>query len=338
MASKRCLPTRFFKDPDIMNLASRDSQLILVGLVLMADDEGRELAHAKLLSRELDYSPEQIETALTDLEANDLVVLYQVGRHRYYSLTRWRQWQTISRDKMTLSKYPAPPAIEDGTPLDEAQQSSESPSQHSPAIPTEPPGNFADSQHFPSQGNSSESNSSESNAGEAAQPPHNVLTFPADRRDTTTSTDGYKFDDHHHAPQTQHTTREVAAILRLPTDDALVRIVQDYQHDPLLRLLGEADAAREYIDDPRRNRRGQRMTPAFFRRWLRREHEDAMRRQTQRETTAATGTTGNGARAAPPPEPGRPILPKSLMHLADQAQLGHTSAPASPQAQRAPDQ
>ena len=55
MASKRCIPTRFFKDPDIMNLESKDHQLILVGLVLMADDEGRELAHAKLLSRELDY-------------------------------------------------------------------------------------------------------------------------------------------------------------------------------------------------------------------------------------------------------------------------------------------
>ena len=34
MASKRCLPTRFFKDADIMNV-SKDGQLILVGLVLL---------------------------------------------------------------------------------------------------------------------------------------------------------------------------------------------------------------------------------------------------------------------------------------------------------------
>jgi hypothetical protein len=101
MASKRCIPTRFFKDPDIMNLESKDHQLILVGLVLMADDEGRELAYAKLLSRELDYPQEQIEAALADLAANDLVVLYQVGRHRYYSLTRWGQWQTLSLAKIT---------------------------------------------------------------------------------------------------------------------------------------------------------------------------------------------------------------------------------------------
>ena len=86
--------------------------------------------------------------------------------------------------------------------------------------------------------------------------------------------------------------REVADILRLPASDALLRIVGDYQHDPLVPLLGEADAAREYIDDPRRNRKGQRMSPAFFRRWLRREHEDAERRQSQRHATAATGTLG----------------------------------------------
>ena len=94
-----------------MNLGSRDTQLILVGLVLTADDEGRELAHPKLLGRELDYPPEQIEAALQELAANDLLILYQVGKHRYFSLTRWGQWQTLSSNKITLSKYPAPPTI-----------------------------------------------------------------------------------------------------------------------------------------------------------------------------------------------------------------------------------
>src|SRR5690242_13260830 len=110
MASKRCLPTRFFKDADIMNL-DKDAQLILVGLVLLADDEGRELAHSRLLSRELDYSPEQIEAALTSIVDNDLLVLYQVGKHRYYQLTRWSQWESISAQKLTPSKYPAPPQV-----------------------------------------------------------------------------------------------------------------------------------------------------------------------------------------------------------------------------------
>src|SRR6266516_85678 len=341
MASKRCIPTRFFKDPDIMNLESKDHQLILVGLVLMADDEGRELAHAKLLSRELDYPQEQIEAALADLATNDLVVLYQVGRHRYYSLTRWGQWQTLSLAKITPSKYPAPPAREDDLPLDGSPETAESSSQHFPEFPRETPGKSAVSQHFPSQGNSSESNSSE---GEGERPPHNVVAFPNAKNTHTTTTDSRQKPDEPESQETpgtresqgiQQAMRQVAEILRLPASDALLRIVGDYQDDPLVRLLGEADAAREYIDDPRRNRRGQRMSPAFFRRWLRREHEDAERRQSQRHVTAATGTLGGvgGTSAPPAPSPGtaRPILPRSLMHLADQVQLAPTArAPSRP--------
>src|SRR2546429_7898401 len=108
MATRRMVPTKFLKDPDIMNLASKDSQLILIGLILSADDEGRELAHPQLLGREMDYPPEQIEAALQDLSENDLILLYQVGKHRYYSLTRWHHWQTLGTKK-TPSKYPAPP-------------------------------------------------------------------------------------------------------------------------------------------------------------------------------------------------------------------------------------
>jgi hypothetical protein len=146
MASKRCLPTRFFKDADIMNM-SKDAQLILVGLVLLADDEGRELAHPRLLSREIDYPAQQIEAALEELVENDLVVLYQAGKHCYYSLTRWSQWQSISSQKMTPSKYPAPPATASvETPLASAAadagandtQGTVNTSQQSPEFPSNP--------------------------------------------------------------------------------------------------------------------------------------------------------------------------------------------------------
>ena len=146
MATKRCLPTRFFKDADIMNV-SKDAQLILVGLVLLADDEGRELAHPRLLSREIDYPPEQIEAALQELVENDLVVLYQAGKHRYYSLTRWNQWQSLSSQKITLSKYPAPPEQADVAHCSEDvsqenEQAGES-SQNFPIFPREILGRFS---------------------------------------------------------------------------------------------------------------------------------------------------------------------------------------------------
>jgi hypothetical protein len=149
MASKRCLPTRFFKDADIMNV-SKDGQLILVGLILLADDEGRELAHPRLLSREIDYPPELIEVALKELMENDLVVLYQGGKHCYYSLTRWNQWQSISSQKMTPSKYPAPPvevvSVADPRIQEKDEQAQVERSRQSPEIRREILGNVGNPQ------------------------------------------------------------------------------------------------------------------------------------------------------------------------------------------------
>ncbi len=292
MASKRCLPTRFFKDADIMNV-SKDAQLILVGLVLLADDEGRELAHPRLLSREIDYPPEQIESALQELVENDLVILYQVGKHCYYSLTRWNQWQSISSQKMTPSKYPAPPleGVSEAAPAvsEEVQDTGAEHFQHMPEVRGEmlgnvgsPPGNDGNPQgnsgknrEIPTQYKLSESNSSESKLIEdEGQPPPNVVTFPT-ARGAEDNADSYPSEEILQA------TKQVAAILKLSVSDALTRVVADYLHDPGISLLGEADAAREWIEDPERNRKQQRLTPAFFRRWLKREQESSQRSLTR---------------------------------------------------------
>ena len=281
MASKRCLPTRFFKDADIMNV-SKDAQLILVGLVLLADDEGRELAHPRLLSREIDYPPEQIEAALQELIENDLVILYQAGKHRYYTLTRWNQWQSISSQKMVPSKYPAPPvAVSLAVPASEADsihlQGSGDAAQHSPEFPRNPQRNAGDNRESLTQVKLSESNLSESNVIEdedEGQPPPNVVTFPA-ARDAADSGSSYQTE------QILEATKQVAAILKLSPTDALARVVADFIHDPGISLFGEADAAREWIEDRQRNRRNQRLTPAFFRRWLKREQESSRRSLTR---------------------------------------------------------
>jgi hypothetical protein len=221
MASKRCLPTRFFKDADIMNV-SKDGQLILVGLVLLADDEGRELAHPRLLSREIDYPPQQIEAALQELVENDLVVLYQAGKHSYYSLTRWNQWQSISSQKMTPSKYPAPPELVsvavpvagDASQADTHHlQGVVDVSQQSPEFPRNPRRNAGENRESLTQLNLSESNSSESKSIEGdqqAQPPPNVVPFPAARVDDADE------KTNHTEQAILEATQQVAAILKLP--------------------------------------------------------------------------------------------------------------------------
>ncbi len=98
----------------------------------------------------------------------------------------------------------------------------------------------------------------------------------------------------------------MAQILKLSATPALTRIVGEFLGDPAISLLGEADAAREWIDNRRRNHKGQSMTPAFFRRWLKRERGDyASAEQPSARVHAvasqqlATGTTGRSSSSSP---------------------------------------
>ena len=129
MARSRSLPTTLFRDPDFFDLSS-ETQIILVGLVLGADDAGRGLAHAALLARELNKEIALIEQAFTDLGEAGMLQYYQVGKRTYYQLSRWQEWETLS--KPTPSRYPAPPAETEEHPLASAQ--------HSPEMPRETQG------------------------------------------------------------------------------------------------------------------------------------------------------------------------------------------------------
>jgi hypothetical protein len=265
MVRGRLIPTSYFRDPDVMSLSSGDVRLILVGLVLHADDWGRGLAHAFILGRDLDYPPEVIEAALAELERAELVQCYQAGKHRYYVLTRWDDWQKLPEAKRTPSRLPAPATAESDGAL----------SPEIPDFPGEIPGNPEKSGEIPPESE--------------AQPPPNVLPFPAARADDADPVVSEKIR--------AETTKQVAAILKQPVTDDLVRVVADYLGCPGLSLLGEADAAVEWIGDPRRNRKHQHMTPAFFRHWLKRETETAQ--QGYVAPGAAAMPTASTSRAQP---------------------------------------
>lgn len=300
MASKRCIPTTFFSDPDVVEL-SMPEQLILIGLVLDADDSGRGVAHATILGRKLGIGAEQIESALDTLQRFDFIQCYQTERHRYYWLCRWDEWQSLS--KPTPSKYPAPPST---SSADEDTQEQGGVFHHPLGNPGKPRETQTEEEGEEEQ-NPNEKRIEDDGEGVHQAPP-NVVHFPALHTTSTASDDN--------ALVLEQKTRQVAAILKLTVNDALTRIVAEYHADPTLSLLGEADGAREWIEDRQRNKKGQRMSPAFFRRWLKREHEDALRRQAPQSTAAlqATGTSGvtGTERAGSSP---RPVLPASLMHL-----------------------
>jgi DNA-binding transcriptional ArsR family regulator len=276
------VPTNYFKDPDILSLSLREHRQILLGLILFADDEGRESAHTSLLSREMgDYTPDEIEVALADLVENNLIVLYQVGKHRYYSLTRWNRWQTINKKRMTPSRLPAPPLCEDQTATSNVPEDSG-------GIPASAVQVQEDSGELSAQFKLIESNLSDGEGEESDTT--NIVRFPADNAAV--------FSEDITALAT-----DIAPILHIDGTLALLRIVSDYANTPGLSLLGEADAAREWIDDRTRNRKGQRMTPAFFRRWLKKEVEAMQHRQTQRTPIGGGAAVSPSASSRDAPRP-----------------------------------
>jgi Helicase HerA, central domain len=282
MVRGRLIPTSYFRDPDVMSLSSGDIRLILVGLVLHADDWGRGLAHTVILGRDLDYPPEVIETALTELEGAELVQCYQAGKHRYYVLTRWDDWQKLPEAKRTPSRLPAPPIAE----------SADARFSEIPDFSGEIPGNPGKSGENPPESESNQNPKGIRIEDEEAQPPPNVLPFPAARTDA---------DSVFSEKTVIVATKQVADILKLPLTDDLARVVADYLGSPGLSLLGEADAAAEWIGDPRRNRKHQHMTPAFFRRWLKRETETAGRGS----MAPGAPATNSVSRASVPPAQAR---------------------------------
>jgi hypothetical protein len=273
LARSRSLPTNLYDDPAFFDLSS-ETQAVLVGLVLCADDYGRGLAHTGWLARKFNKSLSVVEEALQHLEAVHLLHCYQIAQQRYYVLPQWDEWETLSRP--TPSKYPAPP-----------QQVTHTSFQDSPGCAQNPQENAGNVGNVLNEGegeDEEEGEREEEGEGEEEGHPSNVVTFP------TLDADAASLSQH----ALPDVTNQVARILKLSPTEALSRLIGEYIGESSISLYGEADAAREWIDDPRRNRKRQRMTPAFFRRWLKRERV-AQQQQHKPIAAQATGTDVNAA-------------------------------------------
>ncbi|MBO0780205.1 MAG: hypothetical protein J2P37_15380 [Ktedonobacteraceae bacterium] len=305
MARSRSLPTDLCEQPAFFELDS-DTQMMLVGFALAADDYGRGVAHRRLLARKLDKDEALIEQALTTLQAHDFLCCYQVGRGRYYALTCWQEWQSLH--KPTPSKYPAPPPPDSDSVLPGGFHSSAD-AQDDSGVPRISPGVPGFS------GEIRPEEEEEEPEGEKEERRRNEVedeAFPGKVVTSLAPSSSVSSDD---VSLTQgaisQKTRQVAQILHLPLSGALRRVVADYGSDESLSLLGEADAAREWIEDRHRNRKGQAMTPAFFRRWLGREQANIQARQrahhqdhtSRTPTTSLASTTRRSAMSTPPEDP-----------------------------------
>lgn len=91
---------------------SRDARLLFVGLITMADDEGRLRAMLSSIRGFVFPYDEDVTTTrlvkwMDELASCGLIVCYDAGGFGYYALPGWHKHQRITR--ATRSQLPAPP-------------------------------------------------------------------------------------------------------------------------------------------------------------------------------------------------------------------------------------
>lgn len=107
----RTIKPEFWGSPDVSRL-SRDARLLVVGLISMADDDGRFLASPNAIighvyPNDENVTPVQVRKWLAEVSARDEPVhLYEVDGVRYGVLPNWHKHQRINR--YSASKMPAP--------------------------------------------------------------------------------------------------------------------------------------------------------------------------------------------------------------------------------------
>lgn len=122
MARKRMISPNIWQDPDFGQLSS-DAQIMVIGLISNADDEGRLRGNPAYLKsiifvyKNLAFSKiQKIRDEIMCKMKN--FVLYSVNGEEYIQLKNWDKYQTQREDRIIPSQYPAP---KDGQVADTCQ-------------------------------------------------------------------------------------------------------------------------------------------------------------------------------------------------------------------------
>lgn len=112
MARIRTIKPSFWSDDDVASL-SRDARLLLIGLISMADDEGRFVAtHQTIVGYVFpwDQIPQRLfQRWLTEITDRPIVELYSYDNRPYGWFPKWLKHQKINRPQP--SSLPPPPSM-----------------------------------------------------------------------------------------------------------------------------------------------------------------------------------------------------------------------------------
>jgi len=250
-------------------------RFIWMGLVLDADDAGRGWADPVLLSRKFDVTPEDIVQALKECEAQGILECYEVEGEYYYWLPEWHKLQTLTHP--SDSRFP--PAPGEMTAPQKFQKKNRKSLKNS----LEGEGEEEESESTPKQKRRERAmmanrgvNAATTAAAESVSNEDIYVTNDPTDSATTAATEeeGKNNNTDVTNPQADAAIalsvllRDVANALKLPVTLDLMKLVRDYQGK--VAMLTEAHLARNYVDDPNRNKRRKEMSVAYFRDWLER--------------------------------------------------------------------
>jgi hypothetical protein len=108
----RTIKPEIWQDEKVCSL-SRDARLLFVGLITMADDEGRLRAMPAALAGAIfpadEDAPKKVGSWLQEVSDVGLISLYAHGAFTYASLNGWGRHQRINR--ASSSTLPPPPSL-----------------------------------------------------------------------------------------------------------------------------------------------------------------------------------------------------------------------------------
>jgi len=110
VARIRTIKPSFWGD-DAVNRLSWDARLLLIGIISLADDDGRFIASQSSICGYIfpheDVSPGRFKKLMNEVTGTGIVLLYRANGRQYGHLPKWKKHQKIS--KAQRSPLPEPP-------------------------------------------------------------------------------------------------------------------------------------------------------------------------------------------------------------------------------------
>lgn len=110
MARIRTIKPSFWGDDEVCRLPW-DARLLLIGIISLADDDGRFIASQQSVCGYVfpheEITPARFRKLMTSITDTGIVVLYESAGRRYGCLPKWRKHQKISHPQR--SPLPDPP-------------------------------------------------------------------------------------------------------------------------------------------------------------------------------------------------------------------------------------